>query len=236
MQNAFKDLLMKIILIIILTVNFSLIKSQDLKLESFDIQDNYEKDCNLVSDCIDSMGLADDFFKFTFFTKDPYTYEPKRTLSFQMSGDTLTINYFSRPIIKDTIIYNEQKKKYDTAKSINTMTIQLRDYFYSGCKLYTFGFNGFRTIPQFIRYNNSFVPNCPISIINYTIYKADTINIINKNGFKDGRWIEFYDTGEILKIKEYNDGHFVKGTLFSKDGKDSHPCSDYLDVSQTFDK
>ena len=56
----------------------------------------------------------------------------------------------------------------------------------------------------------------------YLIYKGDKINVINKNGYKEGRWIEFYDTGEILKIKNYQNGRFINGHLYDKTGKTTH--------------
>jgi Zn/Cd-binding protein ZinT len=227
---------MKTKLIFILTIYCNLINSQDIKLLSFVIQSNYTKDCNFVTDCIDSLRYVDNTLLLTFYQKDDEKYIPERTLSYEMLVDTLNIDYYSRPIIKDTIIFNEEKKKNDTLKCMSSLSILMNNDFESGCKLYYFQFKGLRTSPKYIKYNNKYMSICPTTIVDYTIYKGDTINVINKNGFKNGKWIEFYDTGEMLKLLEYYDGHFIKGTFFSKDGKESRPCSDYMDVTITIDE
>jgi antitoxin component YwqK of YwqJK toxin-antitoxin module len=56
----------------------------------------------------------------------------------------------------------------------------------------------------------------------FDIYQGDTINMINKNGRKDGTWIDFYNTGEIQKRKKYKNGIFQEGYMFDKNGKVTH--------------
>jgi antitoxin component YwqK of YwqJK toxin-antitoxin module len=46
--------------------------------------------------------------------------------------------------------------------------------------------------------------------------------MLNANGLKEGVWIEFYSTGEIMKRKKYKNGNPLGGYWYDKTGKATH--------------
>jgi antitoxin component YwqK of YwqJK toxin-antitoxin module len=46
--------------------------------------------------------------------------------------------------------------------------------------------------------------------------------MINVDGYKDGMWITCYETGEIKVKYFYNNGSYLGGTTYDKNGKDLH--------------
>ena len=77
---------------------------------------------------------------------------------------------------------------------------------------------GFKNAPKVFQFDNDNLCDCPIKIIHYEFYKGDTINVIDNNGKKQNKWLTFYDTGEIMKLKNYKDGSFINGQYFNKQG------------------
>jgi len=53
------------------------------------------------------------------------------------------------------------------------------------------------------------------------------LNRINANGYKQGWWISFYDTGEIHERKLYLNGAFQGGKTYDKSGKDLHYIGEF---------
>jgi len=81
---------------------------------------------------------------------------------------------------------------------------------------------GFKKVPKAFKFDYSNLCDCPTKPIKFEICDNDTINMINENGHKHGKWIEFYGTGEIMKRKEYSNGQLVEGYLYDKHGKATH--------------
>jgi hypothetical protein len=219
---------MRILAIIICLFSFDLIKSQSIELSDFRIQKSYEKNCDSIKRCIDSVRLMDNSLFINLYIKDPLSYKPERTLSYKIIEDTLFISYYSNPIEKDTLVFNEETKEYDTLKSI-AQSIWFSDMLHKECKVFLFEFKGINKVPKCFVYNQEVVPSCPITYLSFSIYQGDTINIINKNGYKDGKWLRFFDSGEIEEKKLYDDGRFLGGPTFDRNGNDLHIIGEFSD-------
>jgi hypothetical protein len=204
-----------------------IVKSQSVELLDFNIQRNYEKNCDTIKICIDSVNCLNNTLSLDLHIKNNLIYKPERTLSYEFNTDTLFIEYYSKAVEKDSIVYNALTEEYDTLKYI-TQSVSINDMIHAGCKKYYFKFIGYNKKPKII-YNEVLVPDCPLTYLSYKIYKSDTINIINYNGYKEGKWIDFYDTGEILKVKKYSNNQFLEGYMYDKSGKVTHVVSEEAD-------
>lgn len=206
--------------LVILLFDFAFSISQTLELSNFKIEDQYEKNCGVIKNCIDSIRFSNRSLIFNLYIEDASEYMPERTLSYKLSNDTLLLNYYSEAKEKDTVIFNKVTGKYDSLKYYSQVISN--GPFSHSCKTFLFEFIGLTKTPGYFTYNKEVLQSCPVTYVSYSIYKGDTINIINAKGNKEGRWMNFYDTGEILKVKNYKNGRFTSGNIFDKAGKITH--------------
>jgi hypothetical protein len=89
-----------------------------------------------------------------------------------------------------------------------------------------YSFIGFDKVPKTIKFFDSSLCDYPTKPIKFEICDNDTVNVINANGYKHGDWIEFYDTGEIMKRKKYSNGRLLEGYLYDKHGKATHTLTE----------
>ena len=202
-----------------------LIKAQQIELIEYNTYQIFSKNCDYLSACIDSISLYNDTLQLTLTTED-LQYNSKPQFSYKVKNDTIEIKYFPPEIIKDTIIYNKDTKKYEKVKYYKGAIIYERIGKGNSCRTFLIKFNGIQNIPNHIIYNGRLLTNCPSTIINYKLYKGDTINLIDENGFKDGIWIDFYDTGEIMKRKVYKHGRYIEGFQYDTNGNKTHTLSE----------
>lgn len=142
--------------------NLSLLKSQDLQLTNFKIQENYNKDCDTIKSCIDSIKQIDNSLFFVLYLKDQSKYTPERILLHEMKNDTLYITYYSKPHEKDSIVFNEVTNNYDTLKYF-TQSISLLNPLENACRIYSFEFSGINNIPKCFLYNNEEITTCAVN-------------------------------------------------------------------------
>jgi hypothetical protein len=178
------------------------LKAQTPELVKFERSQSYKKDCSIIKNCIESIGLNNQTLILTLYTWKPVN-SIERCLEYRIANDTFFIDYLQSNK-NEAILYMESSKK---------------------CEVLNFEFKEFTKVPNCISYNSDNLSTCPIEYFSYNIYKGDTINIINRNGYKDGKWIDFLESG-VTKIKEYNNGRFIKGYLYDKSGKITHVVSD----------
>jgi hypothetical protein len=195
-----KDMEVRLLLLFIFIIGN--LKAQPFELLKFERSESYKKDCSLIKNCIESIVLNNQTLILSLYTWKPVN-SIERRLEYRMTNDTFSIDYLQSNK-NEAIVYMESNKK---------------------CEVLNFEFKGFTKVPNCISYNSDVLSTCPIDYLSYNIYKGDTINIINRNGYKDGKWIDFYESG-VTKIKEYNNGRFIKGYLYDKSGKITHVVSD----------
>jgi hypothetical protein len=216
---------MSVRLLSILIILCSSIKAQEIELIEFNTYKNYYKNCDVIPSCIDFILFYKDTLQLSFTSMNLH-YKIQPQFSYMVKNDTLEIKYYPPEIIKDTIIYNKDKRKYEKVKYYCLISAPIRFAEDKSCITFLLKFNGIQNIPNHIIYNGGLLTNCPSTIIDYKLYKGDTINLIDENGFKDGIWIDFYDTGEIMKRKVYKHGRYIEGFQYDKNGNKTHALSE----------
>jgi antitoxin component YwqK of YwqJK toxin-antitoxin module len=152
-------------------------------------------------------------------------YAKKPHLEFVFNKDTLNITRTPESRQKDTIIYNKEKNKYDTLHFVEMSRMEIRELD-PKYKLETFRFYKQRKKPTTIYVNGKLYKNCPTKDIEFKTYKGKIINRINKDGVKDGVWLQFHENGKIKEEKYYDNGRFLNGKTFDSNGKDLHYVSE----------
>jgi len=176
------------------------------------------KDCSYTGDCVSSKYLIKDTLHLTIFISnngrdlDSYLY------SFSYLKDTLNLNLENTNVIK-TKVFNKSKRKMET---ILTYQMSIKQLFERDDQRFVFALTGFRELPKVIQFEHATLCDCPVKSIQFEICDNDTINMINANGHKQGIWVDFYDTGEIMKKKEYIDGKFIDGYYYNLKGEKTH--------------
>lgn len=183
-----------------------------------------------------------------FYTLKQFEYVGECVLGNHLSGDTLTLELLSRNVhsslkseydcifkndtltitikqnytYRDTLVFNKAQNKYDTSHIYETPINEYVDPFEPPGKIETFRLKGFKKSPVTIYLDGTYYKKCPTEDIEFKTYKGNIINRINKDGFKNGVWLEFYDTGEVREEKHYENGRLLIGKTFDKNGKDLH--------------
>ena len=101
-------------------------------------------------------------------------------------------------------------------------SIPTRSAMDQSCRKLLLKFVGYNTIPNCFIYNGGVLTDCPVTNIDYKLHNGDTINIINKDGFKHGTWLEFYDSGQILNKRIYKHGRYIEGFQYDRNGQVIH--------------
>jgi len=137
--------------------------------------------------------------------------------SFTFRNDTLSLNLNDTNRIIRTTVYNKSNHKTEIY-----ITRKMTFYTLNGgsdIQRIQYTLTGFEKVPKAFKFNDSDLCDCPTKPVRFEIWKNDTINMINANGYKQGNWLEFYDTGEIQSKREYKNGQFVVGYNYDKKGK-----------------
>lgn len=182
------------------------------------------KNFDYVGECILSNSLSNDTLTIELLSEN-IQFSKKPHLEFVFKNDTLSIIRRPESRQKDSIIYNKDKNRYDTLHFVEMDRMEIRglDPKY---KLETFIFYKQRKCPTTIYVNGELYKNCPTKDIEYKTYNGKIINRINKDGFKDGIWLQFHETGKICEEKYYDKGRFIRGKTFDRNGKDLHYVSE----------
>jgi hypothetical protein len=137
--------------------------------------------------------------------------------SFSFYNDTLSLNFTDTTKISYSKLFNKTKNKFD---SIPMMVFSSSSQCWGGYDVQRFQYKlkGFNKLPYIIQFNHGALSDCPIKPLKFQIYNNDSINIIDKNGQKDGLWIYFYDTGEV-KTKKLYTKEGVNGYEYEKNGE-----------------
>lgn len=177
------------------------------------------KNFDYVGECILNNFLSGDTLTIELLSQN-VQYAKKPYLEFAFNNDTLNITRIPEP--RDTVIYNKEKNRYDTLGIVDIKCNVEIGGLNLNYKLETFRFYKCKIKPTTIYVNGELYKNCPTKDIEFKTYKGKIINRINKDGFKDGVWLQFYDNGKINEEKYYDNGKFLNGKTFDRNGKDLH--------------
>lgn len=219
---------MKTILIfgILLVFSIGILLSQNVQLIDYTSFPDHSRNIDKVGKCVLSKELKGDILTVELFSSNmQYSVKPKFEFTYR-NGILRITPVLPMTQLKDTVYYDKVQKKKVTMHTTRMDYSIHFDGLGPKAKREVFRFKGFKRCPKLIYLNNDLYPNCPGKEIEYRIYKGDTINRINANGYKQGLWISFYDSGEIHEKKQYNNGSFQGGKTFDKKGKDLHYVSE----------
>jgi len=205
-------------------------KPESVLSDNIDPRDSFEyntasyslKDLKYVGECILSNRLSNDTLTIELLSE--LRYYTKSHLEFFFNNDTLNITRI--PETRDTVIYNKGKNRYDTVVIVDIRCNIEIGSLNPNYKLETFRFYKRKSKPTTIYVNGKLYKNCPTKDIEFKTYNGKIANRINKNGFKDGLWLQFHENGKIKEVKYYENGMFLKGKTFDINGKDLHYVSE----------
>jgi len=200
-------------------VNINSIKSIDYNSVPYSL-----KNFDYVGECILSNSLSNDTLTIELLSQN-IQLSKKPYLEFIFKNDTLSIIRRPESRQKNTIIYNKEKNRYDTLHFVEMDRMEIRELD-PKYKLETFIFYKQRKCPTTIYVNEKLYKNCPTKDVEYKTYNGKIINRINKNGFKDGIWLQFHETGKVSEEKYYDNGRFIRGNTFDRAGKNLHYVSE----------
>jgi hypothetical protein len=217
---------MRNLTIILILINFFCdAYSQVVKLIDFQIRPDYSKNCRKIDDCMDKVKFNGDTLIIEILTQINSYSDPPLKESVKFYFDTLFLDYSSTPKIVDTIIqYDSIRHEFDTLLSV-TMTIGMANDYFSRL---TYKLHGFFQKPKNIKFQNRTINGCPTKALTYNIVDGDTVNLINLNGWKHGKWISKIVLDSVLstKVKYYNNRKFIEGYIITENGDTTHCISE----------
>jgi len=175
------------------------------------------KNCSLIGNCISTAIIKNDTLYLTIFINNNGRDLEAYRDSFIYKNDTLSLILVDTNKIETTFRFNSFKNIIDT---FYIAKMQIMRQLVGGLDFQRLQYNfiGFNYLPKVFQFDNENLCYCPAKMIHYEIYKGDTVNIIDKNGHRQNKWLTFYETGEIMKQKNYKDNSFVSGQYLNKSG------------------
>ena len=201
-----------------------LMKTNSLKLIDYNTAPYSLKNFDYVRECVLNKKLSHDTLTIELLSSNTQ-YSEKPEISFLLKNEILNINILPKTTQTEKKVYNKIKKRYETVYEVMSGSFHI-DGLGPKAKKETFRFKGFKKCPTTILLNGMYYKECPTEDIESKTYKGSIINRINKDGFKEGVWLQFYETGELREKKYYENGTFISGKTFDKSGKDLHYVSE----------
>jgi antitoxin component YwqK of YwqJK toxin-antitoxin module len=203
------------------TTENDLIEHDSIQLIDYNSESYTLKKIEYVGECVLSNHLSNDTLKIELLSRN-LQFSPPPDWDFILKNDTLNIAFHYKYSQKDTLVYNKVDNRYDTLHLVHMAYNISGDELAPKGKIETFRFKGFRKCPTTIYLNGTYYKKCPTEDIESKTYNGNIINRINKNGFKEGVWLEFYETGELREKKYYENGRLLNGKTYDRNGKDLH--------------
>lgn len=188
-----------------------------------DVSKNFER----VGECVLTNHLSADTLTIELLSKN-LICTAKDSFEYSYRNNTLSIITI-RPYTHkaDKIVFNPETNKKEIVHTVEMNFSLSLDPMHSKSKRQLFKFKGFKKCPTTISMDQRTYKKCPLHDIEYLLYKGDTINRINKDGYKEGVWLQFYETDELKERKYYDNGRFVDGKTYDKNGKDLHYIGEF---------
>jgi len=199
----------------------SLIEHDSIQLIDYNSESYTLKKIEYVGECVLSNHLSKDTLTIELLSRN-MQFSPPPDWDFILKNDTLNITFHYKYSQKDTIVYNKVDNRYDTLHLVHMAFDIHGDDLAPKGKMETFRFKGFKECPATIYLNGTDYKKYPTEDIESKTYNGNIINRINMNGFKEGVWLEFYETGELREKKYYENGRLLNGKTYDRNGKDLH--------------
>ena len=218
------------ICILILLIFCNLIEAKKPKLISTKRSSDNSKDCRVIGDCVSRKYIKNDTLLLTIYFNNDCQDLSNFLNSFNFHNDTLNMK------LEDPAIVEQKPERNANGNWVYTVDIH-RSTCIGGHDIQKIEYKltGFKKPPKIVELNQDHLCDCPTKPIKFALYKNDTINVVNANGQMDGLWLEFHENGTISAQRYYNNGLFVKGTTFDKNGKNLHRVGwSYDDISGAY--
>lgn len=207
------------LLILLLFIFIGSLSAQKYKLiDTKHFQDN-SKNCEYIGNCVSAKYLKNYTLHLTAYINNNGRDLNVYRHSFSYKTDTLSLNLIDTNRVVKIRRYNKSKKRMVTSIS---QSYSMHDLYGPDFQQFKFTLTGFTKIPKAIQFDYATLCDCPTKSIKFEICDNDTINMINVNGYKQGTWIEFYDTGEIKTKREYKNDEMIGGYSYDKQAKAPH--------------
>jgi antitoxin component YwqK of YwqJK toxin-antitoxin module len=210
--------------ILILLINLAFVNSmssQKYRILNVIKQVDHSKDFNSTGYCYDLNKIIGDTLVVQFYTQNIKNLTKGVFDSFSYHNGILNFyDAYKIPQVKDSVFYNHKTKKKEILHIYESGRLEGNAWDLHQKRTYTLV--GFKKVPSVIQFNDVSLCGCPTKPVKFELYKNDTINMLNANGLKEGVWIEFYSTGEIMKRKKYKNGNPLGGYWYDKTGKATH--------------
>jgi len=189
-------------------------------------QKDYSKDFKIIPYCFDKNEIIDDTLIVQFYTQNLTYLNDDRKDAFSFDNGVLSLSdaYICNDVV-DSIVTIDKETSERTVSYIGRVQAVSANVDIGSRESYQkriYKLVGFKEVPSVIQFRGDTICECPTQPIKFEIYKNDTINILNKNGRKDGVWLEFYDNGVVKKKQRFNNGENLGGYLYDKTGKATH--------------
>lgn len=213
------------LVLLIVSVLANPINSQNYRVVSVTKLVDHSKDFREMGYCYDINKIVGDTLYVQFYTQNVKNLTKGVTDTFSYHNGVLNFyDGYPKQKVRDSVYYNPKTKKREVLHMLESGSLMVDGWNPDQKRLYML--TGFKKTPTTIQHNEVTLCNCPTKPIKFEIFDNDTINVLNANGLKDGVWIEFYDTGEIMKKKRYKNGNSLGGYLYDKKGKVTHTLTD----------
>ena len=213
--------------IVMLFLTNGSLMSQEIHMLEYTTSPDHSNDIDKVGQCVLKNELKGDILTVELLSRNmQYSVTPKFTTTYK-KGILRITPVLPTTKLKDTVYYDKVKKKNITMHGLRMDYSVYIDGLGPKAKREVFRLKGFKSCPKSIFMNDEYYPNCPEKDVEYMIYQGYTINRINANGYKQGLWITFYDTGEIHERKQYVNGSLEGGKTYDKNGKDLHYIGEF---------
>jgi hypothetical protein len=203
-----------------LTILMSQLVAQNPKVISFSHFYDGTKDLRVLGNCISKNVLKNNTLFLTIYVNsngmDINAHRPK----VEMRKEILYIELEDTNKVVLKREYNPKTRKYETRgyqkSAVYHTPIGGPDF-----QRFEFVISTVKKMPDNIYFGTQLLKACPTKPIQFEILRNDTINLINKNGQRNGFWYEFYPSGKMKTIKKYNNGSFQYGKVYDENGKET---------------
>ena len=200
--------------------------SQNIQLIGYTSFPDHSKNYDKVGNCVLKKTLSNNILTVELLSQNMQSSKAPEYKCTYLNGVLKITTVWPESRGKDTVYYDKVQKKKVIMHTYTLVSDMHFDGLGPKAKREVFRLKGFKHVPVRICLNSTLYPNCPVKDISYKIYKGIVINRINADGFKDGLWITFYDTGEINEKKHYKNNVFLDGKTYDKNGRDLHYVSE----------
>lgn len=197
------------------------VNAQSCRIISITKSADHSKDFAKTGFCYDINRFEGDYLEVQFYTARVINKTPGFYDAVSYSNGVLNFyDGYKYPMYKDSVFINKKTKKSKVIRLMQSQSIEINQREPYEKRFYILA--GIKTLPLEIQYNGQSLCSCSSNVLKFELYQSDTINVINANGLKAGVWLEFFNTGKVMKKRIYKNGNLLGGFIYDQSGKITH--------------